>query len=95
MKRIFWIVGLSLSLFMLTAFAFICATALVFRNHYSLKAWAMLVFMSYGARFIFTGLRSAIKHGDPTAHIPTPEPLAPCTTTSMKIARRAKMEVAR
>jgi hypothetical protein len=74
MKRILWIAGLSVALFMFTAFALLCATALILRNHYSLKAWTMLVFMSYGAHFLFICLQSAIRYGDPTAHLPTPEP---------------------
>jgi hypothetical protein len=73
MTRILWIGGLSIALFMFTGMAILCAIALISRNHYSLKAWTMLVLSFYAARFMFVCLRSAIRFGDPTAYMKNPE----------------------
>jgi hypothetical protein len=69
MTRILWIIGLSIALLMFVAFAILSGIALIFRNHYSIKAWAVLLSMGYGARFLYTCLRSAIRYGDPTANM--------------------------
>jgi hypothetical protein len=66
MTRILWIIGLSIALLVLSGFVVICLVALITYRHLNFKGWTMLVCGAFAVRFIFTGLRSAIRYGDPT-----------------------------
>jgi len=66
MTRIFWIVGLSIALFMFAAFSILCVAALIIHRHLNLTGWTMLVLSVYPAWFMFGRLRCAAKYGDPT-----------------------------
>ncbi|MGC9223668.1 MAG: hypothetical protein ACP5E2_07065 [Terracidiphilus sp.] len=66
MIRSLWIVGLSIALIVFSGFVTLCLVALVSHRHLNLTGWTMLVFGVIGLRSIFTGLRSAIRFGDPT-----------------------------
>jgi hypothetical protein len=69
MKRILWIVGLSVALLMFTGFVALCVVAFVIHKHLNLTGWTTLLINAYAAWFIFGRLRSAIAHGDPTKDI--------------------------
>jgi hypothetical protein len=66
MTRIFWIVGLSIALLVLSGFVVICLVALIRHRHLNFSGWTMLVSGVIGVKFVFAGLRSAIRYGDPT-----------------------------
>jgi hypothetical protein len=66
MIRIFWIIGLSVALLVFSGFVVICLFALITHRHLNSKGWMMLVSNAIAVRFIFAGLRSAIRYGDPT-----------------------------
>jgi hypothetical protein len=66
MTRIFWIVGLSITVLMFSLMAIICLAGLIMRRHLSLNAWTMLILSISSAYFVFGRLRAAIRHGDPT-----------------------------
>ncbi len=66
MTRVFWIVGLSITLIMCTGSVVLCVIALITRRHLNLTGWTVLLIGIYAAKFIFERLRSTIKYGDPT-----------------------------
>lgn len=66
MTRIFWIIGLSITVLMFAVMAITCLAGLIMRRHLNLNLWMMLISFSYGAYFMFGRLRAAIRHGDPT-----------------------------
>jgi hypothetical protein len=66
MTRILWIIGLSIALLVLSGFVILCLFALITHRHLNFRGWTMLVGDVIGARFVFAGLRSAIRYGDPT-----------------------------
>ena len=66
MARVFWIVGLSITLVMFVGSVIVCVIALVSHRHLNLTGWTMLLVGIYAVKFIFERLRSAIKYGDPT-----------------------------
>ncbi len=69
MTRILWIIGLSIALLVCSGFVIICLVALITHRHLNFSGWMMLVFNAIGAMFIFAGLRSAIRYGDPTRDV--------------------------
>jgi hypothetical protein len=66
MARVFWIVGLSITLVMFVGGVIVCVIALVTHRHLNMTGWTILLVGIYAAKFIFERLRSAIKFGDPT-----------------------------
>ena len=66
MTRIFWIVGLSITVLMFGLFAVLSLAAQVTHRFLSLAAWATLITFSSSAYFMFGRLRAAIRYGDPT-----------------------------
>lgn len=66
MTRIFWIIGLSIALLVFSGCVAICLVALITHRHLNFKGWTMLIFGAVGLKFIFDGLLSAIRYGDPT-----------------------------
>jgi hypothetical protein len=69
MTRIFWIIGLSIALLVFSGIVIICLVAFITHRHLNFTGWTMLVFNAIGVRFIFAGLRSAIRYGDPTREV--------------------------
>jgi hypothetical protein len=66
MTRILWIIGLSIALLVFSGFVITSLLALITHRHLNFTGWMMLVSNAIGVRFIFAGLRSAIRYGDPT-----------------------------
>ncbi len=66
MTRIFWIIGLSIALLVLSGLVILCLIALITHRHLNFRGWTMLVSGVIGVEFVFAGLRSAIRYGDPT-----------------------------
>jgi hypothetical protein len=66
MTRLFWIIGLSIAVFMFSGFTIVCLVTLVTRRHLNPMGWGMLILGAYAAFFMFGRLRAAIKFGDPT-----------------------------
>lgn len=66
MARVFWIIGLSITVLMFGLFFVLSLAALVRHRFLSLAAWAALIGFGSSAYFIFGRLRAAIRYGDPT-----------------------------
>ena len=66
MARLFWIVGLSITLIMFAGGLVVCIVALVTHRHLNMTGWTALLVGAYAVKFIFERLRSAILYGDPT-----------------------------
>lgn len=66
MTRVFWIIGLSITVLMFGLFAVLSLTALVTHRFMSLGAWTMFLIFSSSAYFMFGRLRAALRYGDPT-----------------------------
>jgi hypothetical protein len=69
MIRIFWIIGLSIALLVFSGFVVLCLFALITHRHLNFRGWGMLIFGAFAVRFVFEGLRSAIRYGDPTRKV--------------------------
>jgi hypothetical protein len=69
MIRIFWIIGLSIALLVFSGFVITCLFALITHRHLNFTGWIMLIGNAIGVKFIFAGLRSAIRYGDPTKDV--------------------------
>lgn len=66
MTRTLWIIGLSIALLVLSGFVIISLVALITHRHLNFKGWGLLIFGAFAVRFVFDGLRSTIRYGDPT-----------------------------